>query len=582
MDHRAEIRDFLRTRRAKISPEQANLYAYGGHRRVPGLRREEVAMIAGVSVDYYARLERGNLSGVSDEVLGSIARALQLDEAESAHLFDLARAARATTSPRRRAAAAQHVRPSVQRLLDSWNGVPAWVRNERMDILGTNELGRALYSEVFADPVRPANNARFVFLDQRSHDFYPEWEQGANDIVAILRSYAGRNPGDRSLMELIGELSTRSEPFRTKWANHNVRFHRTGVKRLHHPVVGDLELAYEAHGAARRPRAHDVRLHGRARLTERGAAQAARELGGHGCRGCRCGGGRVGRRGGPSRRGADPPQVVATASSEPDHRPRQRRRQPERREHVVVEARHRADPAAREGEHDQADAEAGAGRRAEVGAERRLPVGARRHEVEPPARVEDALAEPGDEVSSLVLERHRRHRGEHVVGEQGHQRSDIRRLPCADESRHDRVLGSGVRGGRRRVLLGRPSPVAQVRARPLQRAVDGRDGRVEQVGHLGGTESEDIAQDEDGQLAGRQHLQGGHERQRDRLGLLDARLGPDVPSAPSKRASGSGSSQVTSPSPLGSGGSTFGTFHAEAGRRAADRRALRHRLVAMR
>ena len=246
MDHRAEIRDFLRTRRAKISPEQANLSAYGGHRRVPGLRREEVAMIAGVSVDYYARLERGNLSGVSDEVLGSIARALQLDEAETAHLFDLARAARATTSPRRRAAAAQHVRPSVQRLLDSWNGVPAWVRNERMDILGTNELGRALYSEVFADPVRPANNARFVFLDQRSHDFYPDWEQGANDIVAILRSYAGRNPGDRSLMELIGELSTRSEPFRTKWANHNVRFHRTGVKRLHHPVVGDLELAYEA------------------------------------------------------------------------------------------------------------------------------------------------------------------------------------------------------------------------------------------------------------------------------------------------------------------------------------------------
>jgi transcriptional regulator with XRE-family HTH domain len=235
MDHRAEIRDFLRTRRAKISPEQANLSAYGGHRRVPGLRREEVAMIAGVSVDYYARLERGNLSGVSDEVLGAIARALQLDEAESAHLFDLARAARATTSPRRRAAAAQHVRPSVQRLLDSWNGVPAWVRNERMDILGTNELGRALYSEVFADPVRPANNARFVFLDQRSRDFYPDWEQGANDIVAILRSYAGRNPGDRSLMELIGELSTR-----------NVRFHRTGVKRLRHPVVGDLELAYEA------------------------------------------------------------------------------------------------------------------------------------------------------------------------------------------------------------------------------------------------------------------------------------------------------------------------------------------------
>jgi len=245
MDHRAEIRDFLRTRRAKISPEQANLVAYGGHRRVPGLRREEVAMIAGVSVDYYARLERGNLSGVSDEVLGAIARALQLDEAETAHLFDLARAARATTSPRRRAAS-QQMRPSVQRLLDAWTGIPAWVRNERMDVLAANQLGSALYSEVFADPVRPANNARFVFLNPRSRDFYPDWEQGANDIVAILRSYAGRNPGDRSLMELIGELSTQSETFRTKWANHNVRFHRTGVKRLHHPVVGDLELAYEA------------------------------------------------------------------------------------------------------------------------------------------------------------------------------------------------------------------------------------------------------------------------------------------------------------------------------------------------
>ena len=152
MDHRAEIRYFLRTRRARITPEQANLFAYGGHRRVPGLRREEVAMIAGVSVDYYARLERGNLSGVSDEVLGAIARALQLDEAETTHLFDLARAARATTSPRRRAAAVQQVRPSVQRLLDGWTGVPAWVRNERMDILATNQLGRALYSEVFADP----------------------------------------------------------------------------------------------------------------------------------------------------------------------------------------------------------------------------------------------------------------------------------------------------------------------------------------------------------------------------------------------------------------------------------------------
>jgi len=250
MDHRAEIRDYLRTRRAKITPEQANLVAYGGHRRVPGLRREEVAMIAGVSVDYYARLERGNLNGVSDEVLTAIARALQLDDAETAHLFDLARAARAASfaSPRRRSTSPQHVRPSVQRLLDGWVGVPAWIRNDRMDILAANPLGRALYSEVFAtaEPGRPANNARFVFLDPRSRDFYIDWEQGTNDLVAILRSTAGRNPDDRGLMELIGELSTQSETFRKKWANHNVRFHRTGVKRLRHPVVGDLELAYEA------------------------------------------------------------------------------------------------------------------------------------------------------------------------------------------------------------------------------------------------------------------------------------------------------------------------------------------------
>lgn len=248
MDHRAEIRDYLRTRRAKISPEQANLVTYGGHRRVPGLRREEVAMIAGVSVDYYSRLERGNLNGVSDEVLSAIARALQLDDAETMHLFDLARAARATMGVRSRLRAPQQVRPSVQRLLDAWTAVPAWIRNDRTDFLAANQLGRALYSEVFAtaESGRPANNARFVFLDPRSRDFYVDWEQGTNDLVAILRSTAGRNPDDRGLMELIGELSTRSEIFRTKWANHDVRFHRTGVKRLRHPVVGDLELAYEA------------------------------------------------------------------------------------------------------------------------------------------------------------------------------------------------------------------------------------------------------------------------------------------------------------------------------------------------
>ena len=176
-------------------------------------------MIAGVSVDYYARLERGNLNGVSDEVLAAIARSLQLDEAETAHLFDLARAARASLSSRARSRAPQQVRASTQRLLDAWTGAPAWIRNERMDFLAANQLGRALYSEVFdtAEPGRPANNARFVFLDPRSREFYVDWEQGANDLVAILRSTAGRNPDDRGLMELIGELSTRSEVFRRKF-----------------------------------------------------------------------------------------------------------------------------------------------------------------------------------------------------------------------------------------------------------------------------------------------------------------------------------------------------------------------------
>jgi transcriptional regulator with XRE-family HTH domain len=245
MDNRSDAREFLSSRRAKITPEMAGLPTYGGRRRVAGLRREEVALLAGVSVDYYTRLERGNLSGVSEGVLDSLGRALQLDEAERAHLFDLARAANANQRTRRRAAP-QQVRPSVQRLLDAVTAAPAWVRNARMDFLAANRLGYALYSELFADPVRPVNNARFVFLDPRSQRFYVDWERGADDLVAILRTEAGRNPYDRELHDLIGELSTRSETFRTRWASHNVRFHRTGVKRLHHPVVGDLELTYEA------------------------------------------------------------------------------------------------------------------------------------------------------------------------------------------------------------------------------------------------------------------------------------------------------------------------------------------------
>jgi transcriptional regulator with XRE-family HTH domain len=245
MDHRSEVQEFLRTRRARLTPEKANLIA-GSNRRVPGLRREEVALLAGVSVDYYAQLERGDLAGVSDEVLDALARALQLDEAETSHLFDLARAAHSRPARRRRPTVGSQIRPSLQRFLDAITDAPAWVRDERMDFIATNRLGRALNAPLFADPRRPVNNARFVFLNEEvSRQFYLDWEKGADDIVAAMRSYAGQRPHDRQLTDLIGELVTRSDAFRTRWAAHNVRFHRTGVKRLHHPIVGDLELSYE-------------------------------------------------------------------------------------------------------------------------------------------------------------------------------------------------------------------------------------------------------------------------------------------------------------------------------------------------
>ena len=246
MDTRNEVREFLSSRRAKLTPQQAGLPAYGGHRRVPGLRREEVSMLAGLSVDYYTRLERGNLSGASESVLESLAQALQLDDAERAHLFHLARTANAGPRTRSRRAAAQAVRPGVQRVLDAMGTAPAWVRNGRADIVASNRLGRALYAPVFDDPVRPANTARFAFLNRRATEFYRDWEQTANDMVGVLRAEAGRNPYDRGLTDLVGELSTRSEEFRTRWASHDVRLHRTGHKRLHHPAVGDLDLTYEA------------------------------------------------------------------------------------------------------------------------------------------------------------------------------------------------------------------------------------------------------------------------------------------------------------------------------------------------
>jgi transcriptional regulator with XRE-family HTH domain len=249
VDSRRDLREFLATRRARITPQEAGLPTYGGHRRVKGLRREELALLAGVSVEYYTRLERGNAKGVSDSVLEALVRALQLDEAERAHLYDLARTADATARTRRRPPQ-QRVRPGVQRLLDAMTGVPAFVQNGRLDVLAANPLARALYADLCAGAGpdaggRVPNHARFTFLDSRAADFYPDWNRAAADAVALLRAEVGRSPDDRELTGLIGDLATRSARFSALWATHDVRWHTTGTKLFHHPVVGDLALAYE-------------------------------------------------------------------------------------------------------------------------------------------------------------------------------------------------------------------------------------------------------------------------------------------------------------------------------------------------
>jgi transcriptional regulator with XRE-family HTH domain len=237
----AEVRQFLVTRRARLTPETAGLPTATGRRRVPGLRREELASLAGVSVDYYIRLERGNLSCASDGVLEAIARALQLNDVERAHLFDLARAAQARApwqSPR------STLRPGLQAMVDAMTGVPAIVRNQRLDILAGNRLGRALYSELYRAPARPVNLARFAFLEPRAHDFWVDWPEAADATVGVLRTEAARS-NDPGLTSLVDELCARSEQFRARWAAHDVRLHEAGTKQLNHPVVGSLEVQYE-------------------------------------------------------------------------------------------------------------------------------------------------------------------------------------------------------------------------------------------------------------------------------------------------------------------------------------------------
>lgn len=253
MDNRAQVRDFLTSRRARVTPEQVGLPA-GANRRVAGLRRSEVATLAGVSVEYYTRMERGTISGASPEVLDSLAKALRLDDAERAHLFDLAHAASPVARPpRRRSTKTWLPHESLQWALDAVTAGPAFVRNGRMDILAVNPLARAFYQDVYDMPGQAPNIARYTFLDDRAHDFYPDWELFAEVTVAILRTEAARDPHNKDLHDLIGELGTRSEEFRRRWSAHNVRHHGAGSKTFHHPVVGELTLAYEGLEMAAEP-----------------------------------------------------------------------------------------------------------------------------------------------------------------------------------------------------------------------------------------------------------------------------------------------------------------------------------------
>jgi len=248
MDTRAEVREFLTTRRAKVTPRDVGLPDVG-QRRVPGLRRGEVAALAGVSVEYYSKLERGALGGVSASVLDAIARALQLDDAERAHLFHLAQAADGTSAlmrPRRRQR--QWIAPpSLLWVLESITGGPAIVRNGRMDLLATNALGRAMHASLYERASGQVPNfARYTFLDDDARRFYPDWDTAADTCVAILRTEAGRDPRDPRMHDLVGELATRSPDFRRRWSSHDVRLHGAGTKHFHHTAVGNLDLAYES------------------------------------------------------------------------------------------------------------------------------------------------------------------------------------------------------------------------------------------------------------------------------------------------------------------------------------------------
>lgn len=254
MDQRAELSEFLRSRRGRLQPQDVGLPQLGRHRRVPGLRREELAQLAGVSVAYYTRLEQGNGRNVSTEVLDAIARALKLSDAERDHLTHLAKPKQ---KKHRRMGRPQQLRPAVQHLMDAMDGVPAYVLGRRLDILGWNRMARALLGDFAALPTQERNMARLVFLDPNARDLYVDWEVKATDLVSVLRMYAGCSADDPQLPELIGELSVKSEEFRRLWAAHTVQDKGHGAKRLHHPLVGEMTLSYETLSL---PDDHDLSL----------------------------------------------------------------------------------------------------------------------------------------------------------------------------------------------------------------------------------------------------------------------------------------------------------------------------------
>ncbi|MFF3517581.1 helix-turn-helix transcriptional regulator [Streptomyces sp. NPDC002573] len=243
---REDIRTFLTSRRARITPKEAGLPDFGGRRQVSGLRRSEVAQLAAISVEYYTRIERGNVGGVSEDILDSLARALRLDDVERAHLAALVRAANNPHRVPDRDGGTSHVRPSLQQILDAMTGAAAFVRNAHLDILATNAFARALYTEALDSDEQPPNLARFVFCDPRARRFYRDWEGIAHDAVGSLRTEAARNPADTDLADLIDELATCSEEFAQRWDDHDVEYYRSGGQRFHHPDVGDLDLDYDA------------------------------------------------------------------------------------------------------------------------------------------------------------------------------------------------------------------------------------------------------------------------------------------------------------------------------------------------